>query len=203
MDRKPTPTVLEMGQLHFSGNIVPHTWYQHLVKEKKHRAGNDQVGTFTYPYLEAIVILSDICYWYRPKEIRDEDTGHVLRYEKRFWGDMLQRSYSQYGDLLGLGKNQARAALKWLEKKGLVKLHLRTVPTKIGNLPNVLFIELIVSGLIKINTLPSEPTQPSVSVHPHTPGQATQTNTEGAILALPDGSIGDSWVVLWALPFGN
>ena len=178
--KEPTAAVLAMGQLDFTGNVTPHTWYQHIVKKKNHRAGNDKVSTRTYPYLEAIVILGDICYWYRPREIRDEDTGHVIRRERRFRADKLQRSYDQYGDLFGLGKEQARAALKWLEAKGLITLELRTVPTKMGPIHNVLFIEPIPTEIAKLSRPASEcqMTHPPLSNDPLPEPQLTDTYTE-------------------------
>ena len=49
-----------MGKLQITGNIIPVAWYQTIRKE---------TGK---PNLNAIIILADIVYWYRPIEVRDE-----------------------------------------------------------------------------------------------------------------------------------
>jgi len=38
----------KIGQMHFSGNIIPTTWYKTIVRDNKK------------PYLNAIIILSDV-----------------------------------------------------------------------------------------------------------------------------------------------
>ena len=57
-------TVDRMANFAITGNVVPQTWYRTILRE---------TGK---PHLLAIMILSDIVYWYRPKEVRDEVTGH-------------------------------------------------------------------------------------------------------------------------------
>ena len=67
-------TVDQMINFGITGNVVSHAWYKTILRENGK------------PHLLAISILSDIVYWYRPQEIRDENTGHLLRYQKRFSG---------------------------------------------------------------------------------------------------------------------
>lgn len=66
-----------------TGNVIPATWYKTTVTASG-RAD-----------LAAINILSDVLYWYRSSEIRDESTGDVVAYRKRFSADLLQRGYDQ------------------------------------------------------------------------------------------------------------
>ena len=61
-------TVDAVGRMHFHGNIVPSAWYETIVKDT---AGCDSI---------AMLILADIVYWYRPTEVRDEQTGEVVWY---------------------------------------------------------------------------------------------------------------------------
>ena len=96
-----------------TGNVTPITWYKTLLAP----GGK--------PYLIAIIILADIVYWYRAKETRDETTGMLVGYSKRFAADFLQRSYRQISDEFGISKKQARCALDYLEAKGVIKRHLR------------------------------------------------------------------------------
>ena len=82
-------TVDRMTNFGITGNVIPHAWYKTIVKDNGR------------PHLLAIELLADIVYWYRPQEIRDEHTGHLLRYQKKFFGDMLQKSYEQYATFFG------------------------------------------------------------------------------------------------------
>ena len=67
-----SPTVDRMCRLQFTGNVIPSSWY-HTIKK----------GTGK-PNLNAIIILADIVYWYRPVEIRDEATGQLCGFKKKF-----------------------------------------------------------------------------------------------------------------------
>ena len=88
-----------MAQIQLTGNVTPQIWYKTITKE----SGK--------PHLLAIAILSDIVYWYRPAEIRDESTGHITGYRKRFHADMLQRSYDQFAELFGESKRSV--TMQW------------------------------------------------------------------------------------------
>ena len=129
MSNKPTPEVIAIGNLNFIGHIIPHEWYKHL----KYDSGNTNVN--------AIILLSEIVYWYRPRVIKDETTGQLLEYHKRFAGDKLQMSTGAFADHFGLSKKQVRDALSFLEDKGLIEKEMRTVITKSGAImSNVQFI---------------------------------------------------------------
>ena len=53
-------TVDAITQLHITGNVIPENWYKAIIKP----SGK--------PYLNAIIILSDLVYWYRAAEVRDD-----------------------------------------------------------------------------------------------------------------------------------
>ena len=124
------PTVDMMGSINITGNVTPPAWYHNICYQNGK------------PCLNAVVILSDIVYWYRPREIRDENTGSVIRYEKRFKADLLQRSYQDFADQFGLSKKQVKDAFDLLENFGIIYREFRTL--EIGGRPinNVLFIGL-------------------------------------------------------------
>ena len=88
----------EVGRINISGNIIPMVWFQAI------RYPNGK------PNVNAIIILADIVYWYRPTEIRDEITGQVVGRRKKFRDDLLQRSYGQISELFGLTKKQVVTA---------------------------------------------------------------------------------------------
>ena len=54
-----------IGKMNFTGNVIPPAWFKTIV----YKNGK--------PNLNAIVILSDIVYWYRPSEICDKKTGRI------------------------------------------------------------------------------------------------------------------------------
>ncbi|WP_434577153.1 hypothetical protein [Thermoanaerobacterium thermosaccharolyticum] len=124
-------TVEEIGKINFEGNIIPANWYKHI--------------TFSSgkPNLNAIIILAEIVYWYRPTIIRDPATGEIKGYKTKFNADKLQRSYQSFADQFGISKRQAQDAIKLLRDLGLITLEFRTItmPTSGLKLTNVMFIE--------------------------------------------------------------
>ena len=138
-------TVEEIGKIVFKGNIIPVRWFKHI----KFDSGKpDSLG---------VLLLADIIYWYRPVEVRDENTGQVVEYRKKFKEDKLQKTYEQLAAQFGFSKRQTKDALKRLERKGLITLELRNLKTDSGLfLSNVLFIEPVTEAIKKI-THPETP----------------------------------------------
>lgn len=124
-----------VGQMSISGNVIPQQWFRTIIRDNGK------------PNLTAIVILSDIVYWYRPTERRDEQTGRTVAVEKRFKSDLLQRSYAQISEQFGITKREATAAVTALENLGIIRRHFRTIEIGGVRMSNVLFIELIPEGL--------------------------------------------------------
>ncbi len=131
-----------MGSINITGNIIPSAWY-HTICCQNGR-----------PCLNAITILSDIVYWYRPREIGDESTGSVIRYEKRFRADLLQRSYQDFADQFGLSKKQVKDAFDLLENLGIIYREFRTLEIAGRPVNNVLFIGLNADKLDEITNSP-------------------------------------------------
>ncbi|SNX54051.1 hypothetical protein [Thermoanaerobacterium sp. RBIITD] len=123
--------VEQIGKINFEGNIIPANWYKHITF---------QSGK---PNLNAIIILAEIVYWYRPTIIRDPATGEIKGYKTKFNADKLQRSYQSFADQFGISKRQAQDAIKLLRDLGLITLEFRTItmPTSGLKLTNVMFIE--------------------------------------------------------------
>jgi len=135
--------VREVGELAITGNVVPISWGQTILSEKGK------------PYAIAMLLLADIVYWYRPIEVRDEETGKLCGLRKKFKADKLQRSYEAFAEQYGFTKNQVRAALKRLERLGVIDLDFRNFHVAGTRLGNVLFIGLKV-GTLKALTHRSE-----------------------------------------------
>lgn len=139
MNKEATPTVIEVGKISFTGNIIPHNWYKTLTYENGK------------PNFNAIIILSEIVYWYRPVERKDEATGQLVALERKFHSDILQRSYKSLANQFGMTKRQVEDAVKYLEDQGLIKRERRVVKISNGEtLGNVLFIDLNVKRLKQI-----------------------------------------------------
>ena len=132
-------TVDEMGEIHISGNVTPMNWYKTILRDNGK------------PYLLAICILSDIVYWYRPCEIRDENTGLVIGYRKKFKGEVYQKNYQQYADLFGESRRTVKAAMDKLEELGLIKKEFKSIKLSNGMvLNNLMYIHLSAEKLKKI-----------------------------------------------------
>lgn len=134
--------LMQVKDMGITGNIVPISWFKTIRYKSKNKVGK--------PYLLAINILSDIVYWYRPAEVRDEATGELIGYKKKFKGDLLQRSYSQMAEMFGCSKREATNAIVRLEQLGVVKRHFRVIRSENFVANNVLFIELIPEILKKL-----------------------------------------------------
>ncbi|MGI6018619.1 MAG: hypothetical protein ACOX8M_07475 [Marvinbryantia sp.] len=94
------PAVDQVGRMSIVGNVVPASWFKTILTD----SGK--------PYYLAIMILSDIVYWYRPTEIRDERTGQLLGWKKKFHNDMLQRNYTEYAKLINYVPEKMRIRSK-------------------------------------------------------------------------------------------
>ena len=128
----------QLRKVAFSGNVIPQIWYRVFVKsDLKHPK----------PHLLAINILADIVYWYRPREIRDEGSGQIIGYQKKFREDLLQRSYSQIAEQFGCSAGQAKDAIVFLEQMGVVRREFRTLHSNGMTYANVLYLALDVERL--------------------------------------------------------
>ena len=154
-------TVDAIGKINITGNIIPEAWYKTIQKTRKH------------PYLHAIILLSEIVYWYRPKEVCDEATGERT-YKKKFSADLWQVSMSTLSDKFGLSKDQVRDALGFLEANvQVIKRHYRTIDSRTGKLSNVMYIELIPDVLMNL----TYPEDNSIDDENIPEGSETSSNT--------------------------
>ncbi len=127
-----------VGKMNFTGDIIPETWYYTIVS----KTGKANIN--------AINILADIVYWYRPREIREEN-GNSVKFVKKFKDDdFVQKSYDQLCQKFNLSQKQVRECLKLLESLGVVKRHFRNIRTSMGCCSNVMYIELIPEALEKL-----------------------------------------------------
>jgi hypothetical protein len=124
--------------IQITGNVVPVIWYKTIT----HENGK--------PDTNAIALLSDIVFWYRPMEKRDEVTGQMLGYQKKYRADKLQRSYRQMMDMYGFTRRQAELALKNLCRLGVVTKEFRTVEIAGQHLNNVIYLDLNVDKLLEL-----------------------------------------------------
>lgn len=132
----------ELSRFELKGNVIDQGWFEHIKNDK----GKVQPN--------AIFVLSEIVYWYRPTLIFDETSGNIKGLKPKFKGDMLQKNYKQLSEKFGLTERQVSDACKLLEEKKLIILDFRTVTLPNGRkLNNVLYIGLNVEELKKISIL--------------------------------------------------
>jgi hypothetical protein len=170
-----TPTVTAIGKMDFQGNITPPTWYQTITFD------NGKAD------LVAITILAEVVYWYRPAVIRDEATGEVVGWRKKFKADKLQRTYQSLAEQFGISKRQVREACRRLREQGLLTLELRTVVARDGTrMNNVLYLEPVPEKLAAVTYPPMTSQRHTYDVrmsqvwHPNVIPMTSQcqTNTE-------------------------
>ena len=161
-----------MGSINITGNIIPAVWYRTITKENGK------------PYLLAIVILADIVYWYRPSEVRDQGSGHILGWKKKFSEDILRQSYQYYADLFGESKKTVKTAMDSLEKLQVIRREFRTVSYGEGLVcNNVMYVELKPDMLYRL-TFPEE--IPAVDGVDDSCAGASDDKTGGSLPTKPD-----------------
>ena len=126
----------------FSGNIIMESWFQTIVDDKGR------------PNLLAINILADIVYWYRPTAVRDEHTGQIVRYKKKFAADRLEKSLKDYADQFNMPKTNIQRAFEVLISLGVVKKEVKQVPCG-KSTRDASFVE-IVPDVLRQLTFPEE-----------------------------------------------
>ena len=129
MNTNLTKEVESIGSISFEGNIIPMEWFNHILCD----SGK--------PDAIAIMILSDIVYWYRPTIVRNESTGTIIGYRKKFKADLLQRSYTDLEKQFGFSRSQIKDALKRLEKNGLLLRIFRNISNHGSTIANVMFLK--------------------------------------------------------------
>ena len=165
--------------LPITGNIVPSVWCHEIIGENGK------------PNMNAVMILAEIVYWYRPKVEKTEEEQNDIQLQKKFKADLLQLSYRKIMNKFNLSKDQCKRALDLLENMGLIKRHYRMITADDGTkFNNVMYIELIAEKIIELTC--DETHDPGViephrvrdemhegHVNIHTPGMADHmTNTE-------------------------
>lgn len=173
--------VSEIGELNLKGNVVDHEWFNRI--------------TFSNgkPHIVAIMVLSEIVYWYRPTIIRDEINSKIT-YKKKFKSDKLQKNYQQLADTFGFTKLQVKRACDLLTDMILINIEFRTIHVDGKVLNNVMFVEPIASkikrissmyqpievdpGDLEVNTLPTSKLPPSLLESNDPPDFEVKTNTE-------------------------
>lgn len=142
-----------MGRIRITGNVTPPRWYKEILRDNGR------------PDHLAVTLLSDIVYWYRPVEVRDEATGQVIGLRRKFKGDLLQKTYEQYANQYGESKRTIKASLDRLETLGLIKKVFRDIVLESGvKIPNVMYIAIDPAriGEISYDNIVAETSGPAV-----------------------------------------
>ncbi len=132
--------VLQIGQINFRGNVIDHGWFKTLTLDNGK------------PNIVAITILGEFVYWYKPTEVRSEESSQV-HYKQKFKADMLQKSYQQLADSFGFTKRQVKEACDFLKERGLVKIEFRTIVVNGTRCNNVMYVEPIPEIIQKISVM--------------------------------------------------
>lgn len=144
-------TVKAIGDINLTGNVIPHTWFGHKLLR---RDSSLPVSIENKCNLNAILILSDIIYWYRPTIVRDELTGFISEVKTKFSGNKLQKTYKLWAIQFGLSIRQVKEACYFLKERGLITIECRNIPLPDGTiLPNVTFFEPVVDKIREITEI--------------------------------------------------
>jgi len=117
------------------GNITPNDWYEKFTNSRGK------------PDLSLISVLSEIIYWYRPKRMKDNQTGNIT-YVNKFLGDAWQTSYEHFEKKFGFNREKLRRIFVKLEQIGICYREFRNVKLRGQTYNNRLFIHLSSQFLI-------------------------------------------------------
>ncbi len=135
------PIVDEIGQMQFEGSILDKRWFQ--CAELKFKSG--QLN------LPALVVLADILWWHRPTIIVDEATNQIEAVKTKFSQRELWKSYPVWAASLGLTDRQARAAVKFLSDRKIIRRRTGTFKLSGGaRSNNVVFLTPIPNAIRRI-----------------------------------------------------
>jgi hypothetical protein len=112
-----------------TGNITPNDWYEKFTNNRGR------------PDLSLISVLSEIVYWYRPKKVKDNQTGNVI-YVNKFLGNAWQTSYEHFEKKFGFNREKLRRIFVKLEQMGICAREFRNVKLRGQTYNNRLFIHL-------------------------------------------------------------
>jgi len=112
-----------------TGNITPSDWYEKFTNSRGR------------PDLSLISVLSEIVYWYRPKKVKDNQTGKIT-YVNKFLGDAWQTSYEHFEKKFGFSREKLRRIFVKLEQMGICAREFRNVKLRGQTYNNRLFIHL-------------------------------------------------------------
>lgn len=134
------PVCHQMLNCRLTGNITPISWFRNILTA----SGK--------PDVVAIILLSDIVYWYTPVMTRDEHSGDVIGIQQKFQADKLQKTYQEYADIFGFSKNQIKNAIDNLVSQNLITREFRQIKTGSGlAITNVMYIEPNIDNIVKIS----------------------------------------------------
>ncbi|TVR61987.1 MAG: hypothetical protein EA420_10810 [Candidatus Competibacteraceae bacterium] len=128
-----------IGELHFTGNLIPPAWYHHL---KLPSGRTDLVGC---------TLLGEIVYQYRPLAVVDEASGEV-HHVKRFTRDQFCAPLAYFEKKFDLTTDQVRQGLKRLEQAGLIVREYRTITVAGREVHGMAFIAPVPAALQAITT---------------------------------------------------
>lgn len=137
-----TKSVLEIKDLHFEGNVVPHNWYTHI----KNKSGASD--------LLAITLLSEIVYWYRLMPVYDKEKDVLLGYKKKFNADKLQKQTKELANKFGFSEQSTNSALKRLVDLKLITREFRDITLKNGAvIQKRQFLDIVPTNILLISTI--------------------------------------------------
>lgn len=140
-------TTQYMFSLNITGNIIPNAWFRTITKDNGK------------PYTEAMMVLADIVYWYRPEEVRDPKTGQTIGIKTKLEGQFLRTSYQAMENKFGFTKSALQRIMRRLDALGVVTRHFAQIQRGDWIESNVMFLELHPHVLYEL-TYPSSCVEP-------------------------------------------
>ncbi len=176
------PTVAAIGELHFTGNLIPPAWHHHL---KLPSGRTDLVGC---------TLLGEIVYQYRPLAVVDAASGEV-HHVKRFTRDQFCAPLAYFEKKFELTNDQVRQGLKRLEQAGLIVREYRTITVAGREVHGMAFIAPVPAALQAITPAPDgagHPKHRPAAIRPArrpVASPARSVSTPESAVSTPEGAV--------------
>ena len=179
-------TVIEISKINFETyTMVPHSWFLHIQQTTK--GGEKKANPI------AILLLGDICYWYKATPIHHPSRLEVIGYQRKFKYDKLKLRYSDMASRYGQSNSIIQKAMLLLSNLRLVNTELRNIITRDGDkLINALFVEPVpeMIAAITYSTLEKKVSPTGVTLTPTgvtpAPVGVTKTKSTTKSIITPD-----------------
>ena len=154
--REVTPEVRAMGELHYYGDCIAHSWSKHVgTWHDMKRKNTDEIKRVWRSRSFAQRLLARVVLMYKPVPVQREGTGEFIGWRRRFKGRYWRIDFAELAREFGCSARTLYDELALLRALGLVTTHPVYVARKEdGTKRSPLYVVPVVARIIRITEAP-------------------------------------------------